>query len=368
MHFIVTDYGVVAGSQKLQTAQIQAVLDRCRDKGGKVIFPAGEYVFSSLYVYSDTEIYLCKGAKLIGSDEISDYFEFDKLNTVTSYHDFIVLDPQVKHYGFTAKGYTLSMFTSVSEKNISFVCEDDSLIDGKHCFNAEGDQNYRGPHTIWMTDCKNVRFEKVVIERSGNFAFQLDGCKGVTLQKVAVRRGDDGIHLNASEDIVIEDSSFETGDDSIAGLNVVNLLVTNCYVNSACDCFRLGGKNIRIENSRMIGPGKYPHRVSTAKGKNHELPDEEGRLNTNVMFCYFASDVYPMDSENIVFENCEIDGIDRFFYDSHSFDVFQSGGIIKDLTLKNVSVKNLKLPSIVNEQTAFYFENVTVSDKDKNII
>ena len=147
-----------------------------------------------------------------------------------------------------------------------------------------------------------------------------------------------------------------------------DLLVKDCYVNSACDCFRLGGKNIHILNSRMIGPGKYPHRVSTAKGKNIELPDSDGRRNTNVFFCFFATEVYPMDSENIVIENCEISGVDRFLYDSQEFCVFQTGGIIKDFTLKNVTVNGLKEPSLYNTKTLFRFENLNADDENKYLI
>lgn len=260
------------------------------------------------------------------------------------------------------------MFTSFGEKSITFSCEEGAVIDGRHCFNKEGDQGYRGPHTIWMTACDNIRFDGVAIERSGNFAFQLDGCRSVFLHHCQVRRGDDGIHLNCCVDVSIQSSRFEAGDDSIAGLNIVNLFVHNCYINSACDCFRLGGKNIHIENCRMTGPGKYPHRVTTARGKNDELADKDGRCNTFVLFCFFASDVFPMDSENIVIENCEIDGVDRFLYDANDFDVFQSGGIIKDMTLKNLVVKNLKVPSVYNKSTIFHLENIHADGESKKLL
>lgn len=366
--YVVTDYGVEPNSEKLQTATVQAVLDRCKNDGGQVVFPAGEYIVSSLFVYSNTQIYLCSGAKIIGSDEFSDYVEIDIAPHFNPYHDYITLAPQCEKFSYFAKDYCYAMFASVGQKNISYVFEDGSYIDGRHCFNINGDQNYRGPHTIWMTACENLRFDGVTIERSGNFAFQLDSCSDIALKNATVRRGDDGIHLNGCKDIVIENSSFETGDDCIAGLNIVNLLVKDCYVNSACDCFRLGGKNIHILNSRMIGPGKYPHRVSTAKGKNIELPDSDGRRNTNVFFCFFATEVYPMDSENIVIENCEISGVDRFLYDSQEFCVFQTGGIIKDFTLKNVTVNGLKEPSLYNTKTLFRFENLNADDENKYLI
>ena len=61
----VTDYGVKANITEFQTAQIQAVLDLCKEGGGKVIFPRGKYYISSLWMWSDTTLYLEKGAEKI---------------------------------------------------------------------------------------------------------------------------------------------------------------------------------------------------------------------------------------------------------------------------------------------------------------
>lgn len=367
--FKVTDYNVLPNTTELQTEKLQAVLDMCKPEGGRVVFSEGFYRFASVYVYSDTEIYLESGAVLIGSDEISDYRDFDIPEGVCSYHDCIVLKPQIDHFGITCDGNNaLSLFKSINEKNISFTGEAGSLIDGTHCFNPNGDQGYRGPHTVWMTACENVNINGLNITRSGQFAFQLDGCKNITLKNVNVTRGDDGIHLNCSENITITDSVFECGDDCIAGLNLSGLTVDRCFISSACDSFRLGGKDILIQNCRASGPCKYPHRVSTAKFKNYDLPDNMGRCNTNVFFCFFASDAFPMDSENIVIRNCEIDTVDRFLYDLHDFGCFQTGGVIKDMTLDNVTINNLEHTCFYNKDTAFTLKNVTVTGRNgKNI-
>ena len=365
--FNVTDYGVVSNINTLQTKKIQAVLDMCKENGGKVVFPKGEYRISSLYVHSNTEIYLESEAIIIGSDEISDYSEFNIPENVQSYHDYIVLKPQIDKYGIKCKGYTLSMFTSINEKNISYIGEKGSLIDGVHCFNADGDQGYRGPHTVWMTACENINISGLTVNRSANFAFQTDNCKNITLSNVTVTRGDDGIHLNGSENVLIKNSNFQTGDDAIAGLNVIGLTVENCYLSSACDIFRLGGKDILIKNCKAEGPCKYPHRASTFKGKNFDLPDYMGRRNTNVFLCFFASDAFPIDSQNIIIKDCEIDTVDRLVYDSQDFSVFQSGGILKEITFENVTAKNLLHPCFYNPKTVYNIKNSTFAGTNDEV-
>ncbi len=370
--FKVTDYNVSTDSKNLQTEKIQKVLDLCKAEGGRVVFPKGEYCIGSLYVHSDTEIYLESGAVIKGSDEISDYVDIEFPDNVQPYHDYIVLKPQIDEYmeshnvDYICVGYCRAIFYSIGEKNIAYIGEKDSLIDGVHCFNAEGDQGYRGPHTIWMTACENITVKGINITRSGNFAFQMDGCSNILLENANVIRGDDGIHLDCCHNINIKNSVFETGDDCIAGLNVTDLTVENCFVSSACDDFRLGGKNIHIKGCRIEGPCKYPHRVTTFKGKNRDLPDNEGRRNTFVFFCYFCSEAFPMDSENILIEDCKINGVDRLVYAAGQFSEFQTGGTLKSISFKNVEIDNLLLPSIYSEETKVILKNVKVSSRDKN--
>ena len=41
--YVITDYGVVADSDALQTQAVQKVLDMCRECGGTVIIPEGNH-------------------------------------------------------------------------------------------------------------------------------------------------------------------------------------------------------------------------------------------------------------------------------------------------------------------------------------
>ncbi len=61
----VVDYGVVSGSDKDQTAALQAALDDLEQwGGGNLIIPAGEYHFSTLYMRSGVHILVSKDATL----------------------------------------------------------------------------------------------------------------------------------------------------------------------------------------------------------------------------------------------------------------------------------------------------------------
>ena len=72
--YVLTDYGVVAGSPQVQTQQIQAVIDRCaQEGGGVVVVPEGTFTTGALFFKQGTHLHLREGATLKGSDRIIDY-------------------------------------------------------------------------------------------------------------------------------------------------------------------------------------------------------------------------------------------------------------------------------------------------------
>ena len=71
--YIVTDFGITPDAPEYQTESIQKVFDKCRENGGRVVFPKGKYKIASLRMWSDMTLYLCEGAILEGSDECDDY-------------------------------------------------------------------------------------------------------------------------------------------------------------------------------------------------------------------------------------------------------------------------------------------------------
>ena len=70
--YCVTDYGVVADSDKLQTKEIQAVLDMCKNGGGTVVVPKGKYYLAAVRMWANTTLYLESGAELyeIGKETV----------------------------------------------------------------------------------------------------------------------------------------------------------------------------------------------------------------------------------------------------------------------------------------------------------
>ena len=337
--YCITDYGVKANDLSLQTKELQAVFDLCKEKGGVVVVPKGKFYFAAIRMWSNTTLYLQSGAELYGSENCDDYEIFDIPKNMEMRSDMELI---TQYYGKTWDTYRRAMITAYGEKNISIIGEPGSIIDGRNCYDPNGEENYRGPHVIFLSCCENVLFEGYTAQHSGNFLHEANHCRNLQMRRVTCLGGSDGIHLHCTENAVIEDCLFKTGDDCIAGINVKDLSVKHCVLNTSCNLFRIGGVNIRVEDCYAYGPGYYPHCMTVVKGKNDELPREQGRHNTLWLVEYFASQNYPYAPSDIHFKNCVFDNIKGLFFYMADMNPLQCGTHWGTLTLENVRFTDLK--------------------------
>lgn len=343
--YLVTEYGVKTASPELQTAAFQAVLDLCRSGGGTVVVPAGTYHVAALRMWSDTTLYLQKGAVICGSDNCDDYEIFPIPDGMPMRSD-LELIPQYYHKPVWEE-YRRAILTAYGEKNISIIGEFGSAIDGRNCYDPNGEEHYRGPHAIFLSCCENVLLDGYTARHSGNFLHEANNCRNLTMRNVTCLGGSDGIHLHFTRHAVIEDCLFKTGDDCIAGINVSDLTVRRCILNTSCNLFRMGGTGVVVEDCYAYGAGYYPHRVTVVRGKNDELPRTGGRHNTLCLVDHFASTEYPGVPSNMRFRNCVFENINRILEDPRDGDSLHSGNHMGYLSLENVRFTDLKEPSLI---------------------
>ena len=343
--YIITEHGVREHCSELQTKDIQRVLDLCRESGGTVVIPAGEFCVASLRMWSNTTLLLRDGARLIGSEECGDYEVYEvpagvelrtDMELISQYYD-------MTHPGGPWAEYRRAMISAYGEHDLAIIGEGDATIDGRHCYDADGEEGYRGPHGVFFTNCENVEFRGYTIANSGNFMQQLDNCRHTRMTDVRCLAGSDGIHLHCCTDTLVEKCTFITGDDCIAGINIRDLVVRDCEINSSCNATRMGGVGILFERCHIYGPGYYPHRKTVVLGKGKELPREAGRHNMLALVDYFASENFP-DSEpshDIVFRDCLIENIDRILNYRANTPPLQRGTLLAELKLENVEFRGL---------------------------
>ncbi len=389
--YLVTDYGVIPNSGEVQTGLIQKVIDDAfLDGGGEVCIPTGEYHITTLRLRSNVTLHLMEDAVLIASHNIDDYFQlkYDMIEPV----DESLLDegPWERGGGLSAAFQKIGsrwhngVIRALNAENISIIGEKGSVIDGVNCFDEAGEEEFRGPHGVSITNCKNITLKGYTVRHSGNWANMLQNCTDISVYDLTAIAGHDGIHFTSCDDIMVCKCHFYTGDDCIAGFDLYNMRVEDCELNSACSAFRLGGTNILIKRCHIYAPAKYLFRGRMAMedkraGINSNdatrvkpgFENEPPRNNMLSMFTYYAdqSVVIRHTPGNIIMRDCEVEGADRFIHFNYSGnEMWQNNRPLTSITFENMKATGIAMPLTVygskEEPCRFVMKNIDFSFRE----
>lgn len=339
----ITDFGAKENAQ-LQTDSIQKAIDYVFQKGGgEVRVPAGEFLTGGIRLRSRVTLHLLENAHLIGSRDWRDYdiFERDTLEPVA--------DTEETHYALNRwnHGLVKAMFA----EDVAIIGEKGSLLDGRNCYDPEGEEGFRGPHAVNMAFCRNLTFRGYTIRDSANWAHCILNSVNVEGRDLTVLAGHDGFHVTGCKNVIVEDCVFHTGDDCIAGYAVLNMEVRRCDFNTSCSSLRLGGTNVLVEDCKAWCPSIYGHRYTMTKEEQAAmLPTNETHRHTSLGFLtYLSGKRVPMPATpgNMVIRNCTVDGHDRFYqFNFSGTDKWQVGTGVKNVRFENMKVSNIHMPIV----------------------
>ena len=177
--FSVADFGAFPNTNEFTSTQIQKAIDTCfLNGGGEVIIPTGVYRVKGLRLRSNVTLHLMEFAMLLGSRDYKDYFVLD--NDEIEPFDKALLDPtdwerlygkekRIKFHKYGNRWHN-AMIRAYGAENISIIGERGSILDGDNCFDAGGEEKYRGPHGIGIINCKNVTLKGYTMRNTGNWA------------------------------------------------------------------------------------------------------------------------------------------------------------------------------------------------------
>ena len=394
--FNITDYGAVADAKELQTAKIQAAIDACfLAGGGEVVVPAGTFRLATIRLRSHVTLHLLSGATLEGSTDPEDYTHFleDTLQPIhvnekePNYGDkplFFDVDPMDKNDGSQKKKtpsgnnplstpWYNAIIRAFDAEDIRIVGEKDSYIDGKNCFNPNGEEKYRGPHAINMFRCRNIEITGYTVRDSANWAHILFECQNIFAHDLTVLAGHDGIHCRTCDNIVIEDCDIYSGDDCIAGYDNQNMVIRRCLLDCACSAMRLGGTDILVDSCRTHAPSRFGFRGSLSlEDRAASAPTNETHRHTQhtpfLYFCNFPTKIRKTPG-NIIIQNCLFENPKAFFrlwFDGkHPWCENKS---LESITFRNCKATNLTDPMEVlcpvDEPVRLRLENVEIGAKE----
>ena len=339
------------------TAAIQGEIDRAfKAGGGKVVVGRGEWSVKSLRLRSRVTLYLESGATIRGSRNPEDYFilDDDKVEPVPREwitHEAWTLEQSCSLDNFTrfpASRWNNGLIRILGAENAAIVGEKGSVIDGCNPFDPIGEELYRGPQGVSAINCKHLVLKGYTIRQTGNWAHRIADTTDLLVENVTCEAGHDGVHVNGCDDVTIRNCIMKTGDDCIAGFDNTNVLVEDCYLNTACSGFRFAGTDVNIRRCTLKGPAEYGFRGSLSKeDKAAGAPSGKAKRNNMLsFFTYYSDGTHPVrrNAGRIEISDCVSDDTDRLLHYNYGNEKWQRGKPMTDITFRNVRATRIKMP------------------------
>lgn len=276
--FRAADYAPAAGNDF--RASLNEAIRHCSEEGGgRVVVPAGEHECNGpIILLSHVDLHLERDARIVFGSDTRSYLP--AVLTIFEGTELYNYSPLI--YAFEAEDIAITGEGVLDGRaSLSFAqfrpqrsAQQDTLrqmgIDGvpveKRCF---GERSILPPSMIQPFGCRNVLIEGVTILDSPYWVIHPVLCDNVTVRGVNISSynlNNDGCDPEYTSNVLIEDCTFDCGDDAIAikagrdqdgwrvGVPTRNILIRNCRFNSKCNGLCIGSEmsagveNVMAEN------------------------------------------------------------------------------------------------------------------------
>ncbi|MDT0649535.1 glycoside hydrolase family 28 protein [Autumnicola edwardsiae] len=280
----VINYGAKGDSVTNNKKAFDKAMKAIKKKGGgSIIVPAGTYTVNGpIHFVSNVNLKLEEGARIRFSSNPKFYplvLTSWEGTMLYNYSPFIYGN-NVENVAITGKG-TIDGEAKDSWSAWKELQKKDQLLSRE--MNHEGvpvkerifgEGHYLRPQLIQFVNSRNILIEDVTIEDSPFWCLHLLKCRSVTLKGLkydAHNYNNDGIDLEYTQDVLIENVKFDNGDDNLAikagrdhegrsnaDLASQNIIMRNCLLKGLHGVvigseMSAGVKNIFIENCKSWG-------------------------------------------------------------------------------------------------------------------
>jgi len=295
----VVEFGAVGDGKTNNTVAINAAIDKCSSEGGgRVLVSNGNFLTGPIHMKSNIDLHIDANASLMFSTNPSDYLPLVRTrwegDNCYNYSPLIYADGQ-ENFAITGKGTlngqgsTEHWWSWKGSKERGWVEGTPSQLDD-NCrpllkrYNDNqvpiterqmGEGHYLRPQFINFIYCKNFMIEDVTIINSPFWNIHPLLSENLIIRNVTINSvgpNNDGIDPESCKNVLIENCTFNTGDDCIAlksgrdfdgrkdNKPIENVIIRNCNMKNGHGGVAIGSeissgvKNIFVENCIMNSP------------------------------------------------------------------------------------------------------------------
>lgn len=404
--FAITEYGARDGEDA--STAIKAAIAACNAAGGgRVLVPEGTFVTGPIHLLSNVNLHVAEGATLLFKEDPAAYlpavhtrwegvelynyspliYAFEQENIAITGSGTLDGRAAEENWwymkGQSEHGWKKGMPRQHDARDRLFTMAEAGVPVEERQF-GEGD--YLRPPFIQPYRSRNVLIEGVTLLRSPMWVMNPVLCVNVIVRGVSVVShgpNNDGCNPESSRNVLIEDSTFDTGDDCIAiksgrnadgrriGVPAENIIVRNCTMKDGHGGVVVGSeisggcRNVFVENCRMDSPNldrAIRVKTNSIRGglidgiyvRNIEIGEvAETVLKVNFNYEEGAGYGYTPILRNVLLENvvCR----------KTRYPVYLVGyedSPLINITLRNCVISGAERPSVIENVRELHFENV----------
>lgn len=352
--FPITKYGARQGNVKANTIALQKAMAACNKAGGgSVVVPAGEWLTGPVHFLSNCNLVLSEGAELVFEDNPELYLPAVQV----SWEGAECMNWSPLIYAFECENIAITGPGKVRAKmdfwRTWFTRPEEHIqatrrlyamastgVDVKYRHMEENDAHMR-PHFIHLNRCRNVRLDGFSIVESPFWTTHLFMCKDVYvrgLDSYAHGHNNDGIDIEMTQHILVENCRFNQGDDGIvikAGRNQ--------------DAWRLATptRDVVVRNCEIVNAHGLLVVGSEISGGVSNVYMHDCRLSSNCFRLFYIKTNHRRGGvlENIMMENCT--GAKMQWVFSIETDVlYQWRDIVPTFEVKPTVIRNITARNI----------------------
>jgi polygalacturonase len=325
---LVTKFGAVADSSTLNTKMIQKAIDECsRTGGGKVIFPAGKYLSGTIQIKNNVTLSLQKDAVILGSLHVDDYMNPDPfkdgLGVDVGWALIVAVD--ARNIGIEGPGSIDGQGSKLKAEQI--------LTDTR----PEGQRWGRRPFLLRIVRCEGVKIKNVSLYYAAAWTSHYFQCRNVEIKNVKIlSRGvahNDGIDMDGSQDVDIQDCDIESGDDAL--------------------CFKTTSSKMACSNIKVRGMRLKSNQGAIKMGTESMAPFENIKISDCYIYNTNNGGIKLLTVDGALLRNIEISDItmvevktpillrlgSRLSVFRKDADVQQQTGKLDHVVLRNIKAK-----------------------------
>lgn len=375
---VLTDFGAVSGGKISNTESFKKAIESCASAGGgRVVVPKGLWLTGAIHLKSGIDMHLEKGARVIFSNDLKEYLPavFSRFEGIElyNYSPFIYAN-NCENVAITGvgeldgNGKMWQDWNKIQEPSLQKLekMADEGVPVAKRNFAVPEDALQ--PSFIQFVGCRGILLEGIKILASPSWTIHPIYSENIIVRDVEVytdARNTDGIAIDSSRNVIVQDSLFRAGDDAIViksgkdrdGLRVgrlsENIVIHDCTVEDGHGGIAIGSemsgdvRNVFAYNMNIVR-SDFALRMKSMRGRGGAIEK------------IFFEDIRVKKS---IFEAIQID---MSYGTPLRKDDTSRSPLFRDISFKNITVEWAKSPYFLQGLPEspirnLLFENVSVS-------